>query len=85
MNSNADNAADEAAAPRSDSSVYVSMQFPYDQLKAPGPYPSGIDVLRRETYLSNEEFQQLFGMDQAAFAAMPKWKQVNKKKELGLF
>lgn len=81
----ADSAADAAAAPRSDSSVYVSMQFTYEQLKAPGPYPNGIDVLRRETYLSDEAFQELMGMDKAAFAAMPKWKQVNKKKELGLF
>jgi len=81
----ADQAADAAAAPRSESSVYVSMQFTYEQLKAPGPYPNGIDILRRETYLSDAEFLELIGVDKATFATQPKWKQVNKKKELGLF
>ena len=31
------------------------------------------------------EFEPVFGMTRAAFDAMPKWKQDNKKKAVGLF
>ena len=56
----------------------------YDALKQP-PFPEGVDVARREQHLSDPEFNRLFGMDKAAFAAQPTWKQVSKKKALGLF
>jgi hypothetical protein len=36
-------------------------------------------------YLSDEQFQQLFGMDKAAWAKVPGWKKPAKKKEVGLF
>jgi len=38
-----------------------------------------------EMYLTDQTFEMTFGMTQQAFHQMPKWKQDNKKKELGLF
>jgi outer membrane biosynthesis protein TonB len=58
---------------------------PYASLKSPGPYPAGVNAGERETYLSDAEFADLFKMDKAAFAALPKWKRDGKKKPLGLF
>ncbi|XVE75601.1 hypothetical protein DITRI_Ditri12bG0106500 [Diplodiscus trichospermus] len=60
--------------------------FSYDQLKAKSENPvTGIDFKRREAYLSNEEFQTVFGMAKEAFYKMPKWKQDMQKKKVDLF
>jgi len=45
----------------------------------------GIDVTQKEKYLSDSDFQAVFGMDKAAFAGLPKWKQQAAKKKNGLF
>jgi hypothetical protein len=45
-----------------------------------GPIPA-----RREGHLDATTFRCALGMDSAAFAALPKWKQTAKKKEAGLF
>jgi len=58
--------------------------FPYAQLQNP-PFPAGVDKSCREQYLTTDEFQAKFGMTKADFAALPKWKQTNKKKALSLF
>eukprot|EP00971_Amphidinium_carterae_P182521 3622403-Amphidinium_carterae.1 len=44
------------------------------------PRPGGVDPARKEEYLSDEEFQTVFGMTPAAFRGLPKWKQSNLKK-----
>lgn len=56
--------------------------YTYAQLKAGG---LDIDTTRKETYLSDDEFKEVFKMTRAEFNAMPAWKQANKKKETGLF
>ena len=38
-----------------------------------------------EPDILESEFEPVFGMTRAAFDAMPKWKQDNKKKAVGLF
>ena len=45
----------------------------------------GIDPTVKEQYLSDEQFQEVFSMDKAAFKAMPLWKRQDKKKKVGLF
>jgi hypothetical protein len=45
----------------------------------------GIDVTQKQNYLSDEDFQSVFGMDKAAFNGLPKWKQQAAKKKNGLF
>nr|TKR84080.1 villin-3-like isoform X1 [Populus alba] len=60
--------------------------FSYDQLKAHSDNPvKGIDFKRREAYLSDEEFQTIFGVTKEAFYKMPKWKQDMQKKKFDLF
>jgi hypothetical protein len=49
------------------------------------PLPEGIDVTKKEQYLSPDEFEQLFGMTKAAFNAMPAWKHKGLKQKVGLY
>ncbi|XP_067207104.1 supervillin-like isoform X2 [Linepithema humile] len=49
------------------------------------PLPDGVDPTRLELYLSQQHFQELFGMSKEEFQQLPVWKQVNLKKEMGLF
>jgi hypothetical protein len=42
--------------------------------------PDDIEVANKPSYLSDEEFQALFGMDKGAFNALPNWKKLNLKK-----
>ena len=49
------------------------------------PYPGGVDPAAREEFLSDEDFVATFGMDMAAFKALPKWKRAAAKKKHGLF
>lgn len=60
--------------------------FPYERLKVACNDPiTGIDVTKREAYLSNEEFWETFGMTKIAFYKLPKWRQNNLKKAVNLF
>ncbi|XP_022871797.1 villin-4-like, partial [Olea europaea var. sylvestris] len=60
--------------------------YPYEQLTTSSTNPTtGIDVTKREAYLSSEEFKEKFGMTKAAFYKLPKWKQNKLKMSLQLF
>ncbi|KAK8635439.1 hypothetical protein V6N13_004176 [Hibiscus sabdariffa] len=60
--------------------------YPYERLKITSTDPvSEIDVTKRETYLSSEEFKEKFGMKKDAFYKLPKWKQNKLKMALQLF
>lgn len=59
--------------------TYEALAQPYHLL------PAGIDKARREHYLSNEEFFLVFDMERTEFESLPRWKQVQLKKEKGLF
>ncbi|CAH8387648.1 unnamed protein product [Eruca vesicaria subsp. sativa] len=60
--------------------------FTYEQLKANSENPvTGIDSKCREAYLSEEEFQSVFGMEKEAFNNLPRWKQDLLKKKFDLF
>ncbi|KAH8091291.1 protein N-acetylglucosaminyltransferase [Aureococcus anophagefferens] len=52
---------------------------------APGPYPADVRAGARELHLSDDEFAAVFAVSKADFLRQPKWKQDNKKKQLGLF
>ncbi|XP_068638444.1 villin-1 [Aristolochia californica] len=61
-------------------------KVPYERLKVTCDDPvTGIDVTRREAYLSDEEFQEKFGMTKEAFYKLPKWRQNKHKMNLNLF
>jgi supervillin len=49
------------------------------------PLPTGVDLLKLESYLTDEEFEEVIGSSRDEFYTMPAWKQANVKKELGLF
>jgi hypothetical protein len=46
--------------------------------------PDDIDLNNKENSLSDEEFQQVFGSDKTAFAALPAWKKAAAKKAKNL-
>ncbi|MED6197722.1 actin filament capping, partial [Stylosanthes scabra] len=59
---------------------------PYERLRVVSGNPvTGIDLTKREAYLSNEEFHEKFGMPKTAFYKLPKWKQNKLKMSLDLF
>ncbi|WVZ06935.1 hypothetical protein V8G54_020281 [Vigna mungo] len=60
--------------------------FSYEQLKTKsGSVVSGIDLKRREAYLSDKEFETVFGMSKEAFTKLPRWKQDMLKRKVDLF
>ncbi|XP_010265407.1 PREDICTED: villin-4-like isoform X2 [Nelumbo nucifera] len=60
--------------------------YPYERLKISSTDPvTDIDVTKRETYLSSQEFREKFEMTKDAFYKLPKWKQNKLKMALELF
>uniref|UniRef100_A0A8C0F3A4 Supervillin n=1 Tax=Bubo bubo TaxID=30461 RepID=A0A8C0F3A4_BUBBB len=49
------------------------------------PLPEGVDPLKLEIYLSEEDFEVALEMTREEYSALPSWKQVNLKKAKGLF
>ncbi|XP_075000103.1 supervillin isoform X2 [Calonectris borealis] len=49
------------------------------------PLPEGVDPLKLEIYLSDEDFEVALEMTREEYSALPSWKQVNLKKAKGLF
>ncbi|XP_058436536.1 supervillin isoform X14 [Marmota monax] len=49
------------------------------------PLPEGVDPLKLEIYLTDEDFEFALDMTRDEYNALPTWKQVNLKKAKGLF
>uniref|UniRef100_A0A4W5PZD7 Supervillin a n=1 Tax=Hucho hucho TaxID=62062 RepID=A0A4W5PZD7_9TELE len=49
------------------------------------PLPEGVDPLRLEIYLDNDDFEKGLEMSRDEYELLPGWKQVNVKKAKGLF
>lgn len=49
------------------------------------PLPEGVDPLKLEIYLTDEDFEFALEMTREEYSALPTWKQVNLKKAKGLF
>ncbi|XP_069367293.1 supervillin-like isoform X4 [Paralichthys olivaceus] len=58
--------------------------FPLAQLQG-RPLPEGVDPLRLELYLSDQDFEKALEMRREEYEGLPGWKQVNLKKAKGLF
>ncbi|XP_050986342.1 supervillin isoform X3 [Labeo rohita] len=58
--------------------------YPLETLQT-RPLPHGVDPLRLEMYLTDEDFEQVLDMKREEFDTLPGWKQVNLKKAKGLF
>ena len=63
---------------------YSDGTFPYSVLAGPD-CPQSVDPSRKEEYLSDQEFNQVFGMDKEDFSSLPAWKKQNFKKAKNLF
>lgn len=57
--------------------------FKYEQLK--GQFPNGVDPVRKEEYLSDEEFEKVFGMSYDDYMKLGAFKRKQLKKKVGLF
>ncbi|XP_061587837.1 supervillin-like isoform X3 [Cololabis saira] len=58
--------------------------YPLSELQA-RPLPEGVDPLRLEIYLSDQDFERALEMKREDFESLPGWKQGNLKKAKGLF
>uniref|UniRef100_A0A668AU64 Supervillin a n=1 Tax=Myripristis murdjan TaxID=586833 RepID=A0A668AU64_9TELE len=58
--------------------------YPLEDLLA-RPLPEGVDPLRLEVYLSDDDFKKTLEMTRVEYESLPGWKQVNLKKAKGLF
>jgi hypothetical protein len=62
----------------------ITTVIPYETLKDMRA-EDGIDMTRKECYLSAEEFQSCFNQDLEAFNKLPMWRRILLKKKVGLF
>jgi hypothetical protein len=58
--------------------------FDYDTLKGMRG-DSGIDMTKKEAYLSDADFEKVFGKPRGEWAAQPAWRQQMAKKQVGLW
>uniref|UniRef100_A0A672RD85 Villin like n=1 Tax=Sinocyclocheilus grahami TaxID=75366 RepID=A0A672RD85_SINGR len=54
-------------------------------VKTPNQLPQGVDPEKREEYLTDAEFENLFGCTRDNFQRLPKWRQNDLKKKAGMF
>uniref|UniRef100_A0A671RGY0 Advillin-like n=1 Tax=Sinocyclocheilus anshuiensis TaxID=1608454 RepID=A0A671RGY0_9TELE len=54
-------------------------------VKKPNQLPQGVDPEKREEYLTDAEFENLFGCTRDNFQRLPKWRQNDLKKKAGMF
>jgi len=74
--------APKPAAAAAASASSLKGKFSYDDLKA--GLPDGVDHTSKELYLDDATFVEVFKMQPAEFAALPKWKRDTQKKAVGL-
>ncbi|XP_074660460.1 uncharacterized protein LOC141912918 isoform X2 [Tubulanus polymorphus] len=60
-------------------------RYSLSELQDPNELPEGVDPGKLESYLHDEEFEDLFGMTRSEFYELPTWKQTKLKKETGMF
>ncbi|KAG8007915.1 Advillin [Nibea albiflora] len=61
--------------------------FPPDSLvnKLATELPEGVDPTQKEKHLSDSDFSVVFGITKDDYASLPQWRQLNLKKEKGMF
>lgn len=61
--------------------------LPREQLmhQAAEDLPEGVDPAHKESYLSDSDFQDIFGKSKEEFYSMAKWRQQQEKKQFGFF
>ncbi|XP_043832480.1 villin-like protein [Dromiciops gliroides] len=76
-----------AATPTAVSTAMPTIPIPVEQLinTTVEDLPEGVDPSRKEGYLSDSDFQDIFGKSKDEFYRMAKWRQQMEKKQHGLF
>lgn len=67
--------------------VYTKLtqtQYSLDELQE-RPLPDGVDPLKLESYLPDDEFEAVLELKREEFYALPTWKQIQLKQSLGLY
>lgn len=58
----------------------------YTLAEITGPkLPEGVDPLRKEFHLHEEDFHKAFGISREEYTKLPQWKQLERKKKTGLY
>ncbi|CAE7716360.1 VLN1 [Symbiodinium sp. CCMP2456] len=70
----------EAAEPEAAYADPAQKKYSHEELRVSSGRPEDVDPAKRELYLSEDDFQAVFGMAMADFLKQPKWKQQNAKK-----
>jgi hypothetical protein len=72
---------------QSSSSENPKQSYSYEQLKmsSGSSFPSEIDISKREIYLSDDEFKELFNMNKLEFSKLPEWRKKRLKQDLNLW
>ncbi|ELU02277.1 hypothetical protein CAPTEDRAFT_139004, partial [Capitella teleta] len=65
-------------------SKLLKTKYTWEELQE-RPLPEGVDPLKMEQFLQDDEFEEVMCMSREEFAALPTWKQGNIKKEVDLF
>eukprot|EP00096_Caligus_rogercresseyi_P016403 TRINITY_DN903_c1_g1_i9.p1 TRINITY_DN903_c1_g1~~TRINITY_DN903_c1_g1_i9.p1 ORF type:complete len:1106 (+),score=344.08 TRINITY_DN903_c1_g1_i9:449-3766(+) len=60
------------------------MEYSWNDL-CKSPLPDGVDPSKLEKYLNEQEFKEYLGLSREDFSSSPKWKQIEIRKEKGLF
>uniref|UniRef100_A0AC34FN51 HP domain-containing protein n=1 Tax=Panagrolaimus sp. ES5 TaxID=591445 RepID=A0AC34FN51_9BILA len=47
--------------------------------------PFGVDAANKEKHLNDDDFEKVFGMSRKEYDELPKWRQIEHKKRVGLF
>lgn len=63
---------------------YTRTSYTFEELTA-RVLPKGVDPLLKETYLSDEDFYEVFAMSKEDYEKKPKWKREEIKKQVGLY
>ena len=59
--------------------------YPFEALVAGADWPEGVDPTKRESYLRDSDFTEVFGFSRAEFVQMDRHKQLFHKKRVRLF
>eukprot|EP01124_Arcella_intermedia_P017089 TRINITY_DN2376_c0_g1_i4.p1 TRINITY_DN2376_c0_g1~~TRINITY_DN2376_c0_g1_i4.p1 ORF type:complete len:1396 (-),score=564.67 TRINITY_DN2376_c0_g1_i4:42-4229(-) len=70
---------------RSKERLASSLVIPFEQLKTKKNLPPEVNLLKLETYLSDQEFLKVLEMDREAWEKKPDWQKLEIRKKVGLY
>lgn len=65
----------KATKPEDDDDELGNDYYSYEQLKKPDSLPVGVDRTCLDSYLTEDDFEKVFGMRRSEFVTLPEWRQ----------